>query len=62
MATDTLKNALLNPKKIVEGRMEEAERDPKAGKDAGNLPGEYQMSQSQFSKYPGKPNTKRVIK
>lgn len=57
MADDTLKNALLNPKVIQKRREQEAglnddADDGKKGRDAGNLPGGFQMSQSQFSKYP----------
>lgn len=51
MADDTLKDALLNPKRIAQKREEAALADPKAGRDAGPLPGEFQMSQSQFSGY-----------
>jgi len=51
MAEDTLKDALLNPKRVLQKREEEAEHDPKKGRDAGQLPGEFQMSQSAFSGY-----------
>jgi len=59
MADDTLKDALLNPKKIAQKREEAAEQDPKKGRDAGQLPGEFQMSQAQFSNFGKKKGGKK---
>lgn len=52
MADDTLKDALTNPKRIQDKREKEAMgEDGKSGRDAGDLPGSFQMSQSRFSGY-----------
>lgn len=50
---DELKDALTNPKRVLQKREQAAmgEDDGKSGKDAGNLPGSFQMSQSKFSGY-----------
>jgi len=46
---------VVNPKAALKRRMAEAgddvEEDPKKGVDKGNLPGDFQMTQSQFSGY-----------
>lgn len=59
MAEDTLKDALLNPKRVLQKREEEAEHDPKKGRNAGQLPGEFQMSQAQFSNFDKKKDKKK---
>ncbi len=59
MATEGKKmaDAIVNPKRNLARQEEEAENGPpaddgRAGRDAGNLPGNFQMTQSKFSGYP----------
>lgn len=60
MATEGKKvaDAIVNPKRNLARREAEAMGDDapaddgKSGRDAGNLPGGFQMSQSKFSGYP----------
>lgn len=57
-----LRKAVRNPKQIIEDRLAAAERDtappPSAGRDAGPLPGPFQMDQATFSGYDKKKEKK----